>query len=337
MPQQFRHLQYDERCQIQALLQQGFSVTAIAAQLQRHKSTVYRELQRNAGLSGYHHEQAQPLARDRRHRAVTGPRKLQPAIWNLISDGLQSHWSPEQVAGYLKRVGAVSVSFSWLYQRIRQDRAQGGSLYTYLRQRGKPRRCKATRGSAGRGCIPGRRDISERPAIVDSKQRCGDWEADTIIGKAHKGAAVTLVERKSKYLLAQTVSRKTAALVGDAMQNLLRPFAALVLTVTCDNGKEFAGHLQTAEALETDLFFARPYRSCERGLNEHTNGLLRQFVPKTENLRTLDPQRLQEAVNRLNHRPRKVLGYRTPYEVFRDDCLAAGIDPPPAIPDPSPL
>ncbi len=145
------------------------------------------------------------------------------------------------------------------------------------------------------------------------------------------------MERKSKYLLAQAVSRKTAALVGDAMQNLLRPFSGLVLTLTCDNGKEFAGHLQTAEALDTDIFFARPYRSCERGLNEHTNGLLRQFVPQTENLRTLDPQRLQEAVNRLNHRPRKVLGYRTPSEVFREDCLATGIDPPPAAPKPCPL
>ncbi len=337
MPQQFRHLQYDERCQIQALHQQGFSVTAIAAPLQRPKSTVCRELQRNAGPSGYHHEQAQQLARERRQRAVTGPRKLQPPIWNLISDGLQRDWSPEQVADSLKRVGAVSVNFSWLDQRIRQDRAQGGSLDTYLRQRGKPRRCKATRGSAGRGCIPGRRDLSERPAIVDSKQRCGDWEADTILGKAHKGATVTLLERKSKDLLAQTFRRKTAALVGDAMQNLLRLFSALVLTVTCDNGKEFAGHLQTAEALDTDLFFARPYRSCERGLNEHINGLLRQFVPQTENLRTLDPHRLQEGIDRLNHRPRKVLGYRTPYEVFRDDCLAAGIDPPPAAPEPSPL
>ncbi len=241
------------------------------------------------------------------------------------------------MAGYLKRVGAVSVSFSWLYQRIRQDRAQGGSLYTYLRQRGKPRRCKASRGSAGRGCIPGCRDIGEHPAIFDSKQRCGDWEADTILGKADKGAAVTLVERKLKYVLVQTVRRNTAALVGDAMQNLLQPFSALVLSVTCDNGKEFAGHLQTAEVPNTDIFFAQLYRSCERGLKEHTNGLLRQFVPKTENLRTLDPQRLQEAVNRLNHRPRNVLGYRTPYEVFRDDCLAAGIDLLPAAPAPGPL
>ncbi len=271
--------------------QRGSSVTA--TQLQRHKATVCRELQRA--------------------------------------------WTPKQVAGYLKRVGAVSVSFSWLYKRIRQDRAQGGSLYTHLRQRGKPRRCKVSRGSAGRGCIPGRRDISERLAIVDSKQRCGDWEADTIIGKAHQGAAVTLVERKSTDLLAQTVSRKTAGLVGDAMQNLLRPFSALVLTLTCGNGTDSAGHRQTAEELDTDIFFARPYHSCERGLNEHTNGLLRQFVPQTENLRTLDPQRLQEAINRLNHHPREVLGYRTPYEVFRDDCLVAGIDPLPAAPEPSPL
>ncbi len=197
MPQQFRHLQYDERCQIQVLHQRGLSVTAIAAQLQRHKSTVCRECRRNAGSSGYHHEQAQQLAQQCRQRA-----------------------------------GAVSVRFSWLDQRIRQDRAQRGSLYTYLRQCG-----QASRGIAGRGCIPGRRDISERPAIVDSKQRSGDWEADTVMGKDHQGAAVTLVEKKSKYLLAQTVSRRTAALVGDAMQNLLRPFPALVLTVTRGNGQ----------------------------------------------------------------------------------------------------
>ncbi len=141
------------------------------------------------------------------------------------------------------------------------------------------------------------------------------------------------MERKSKYVPDQTVSRKAAALMGDAMQKLLRPFSALVLTLTCDNGKEFAGHLQTAEALDTDIFFARRYRSCDRGLNEHTSGLPRQFVPKTENLRTLDPQRLQEAINRLNHRSRKVLGYRTPYEFFSADCLAAGLDRPPADQD----
>ncbi len=273
-PRKFRHLQYDDRCQIHGLDQRGASASNIATQLQRR-------------------------------------------------------WSPEPVSGRLKRAGTISVSFSWLYRRIRQDRAQGGSLYTDLRQRGKPRRCKASRGSAGRGCIPGRRNISERPVIVDSKQRCGDWEADTILGKAHQGAAVTPVERKSKDLLAQTVSRKTAALVGNAMHNLQRPVSALVLTLTCNSGKEFAGHRQTAEALDTDIFFARPCRSCERGLNEHANGPLRQFVPKTENLRTPAPPRLQEAINRLNHRPRKVLGYRSPYEVFREDCLAAGIDPPP--------
>ncbi len=130
------------------------------------------------------------------------------------------------------------------------------------------------------------------------------------------------MERKSKYLLSQTVSRKTAALVGAAMQNPVRPSSALVLPLTCDHGKEFAAHIETAEALETDIFIARPYRSCERGLNEHTNGLLRQFVPETENLPTLDPQRLQEASNRLN--------YRTPYEVFREDCLAARGPSPPA-------
>ncbi len=160
------------------------------------------------------------------------------------------------MASCLKRAGTVSISFSWLYQRIRQDRTQGGSLRTCLRHR-----CRAARGSASHGCIPGRRDIGECHVIIDAQQCSRDWEADTILGKAHQGAAFTLVERKSTSLLSQSVHWQTAALVGDTMQDLLRPFWALVPTLTCDNGKEFAGHLQTAEALGTDIFFALPYRA----------------------------------------------------------------------------
>ncbi len=337
MAQTYHQLQHDERCQIQALHRQGASADAIAAQLQRHRSTIYRELRRNADSSGYCHQQAQARSEQRRRQAASGPRKLHPPVWDRICDMLRRHWSPEQIAGRLRLAGDVSVSFSWLYRRIHQDRADGGQLHACLRHRGKPRRCKATRGSAGRGCIPGRTDISERPAIVDDKRRTGDWEGDTIIGKAHSGAVVTLVDRRSKYTLTQRVANRTAALVGGAVQDLLAPFTSLVHTLTFDNGKEFAGHRSIATSLATAVFFARPYHSWERGLNEHTNGLLRQFVPKSSNLRTLDPGILQDATDRLNHRPRKVLGYRTPHEVFSAACLAAGIPPPPASPAPGPL
>ena len=160
----------------------------------------------------------------------------------------------------------------------------------------------------------------------------GDWEGDIIIGKGHQGAAVTLVDRVSKYLVLQPVAPKTAALVGDAVTSLLAPFQALVLTLTFDNGMEFAGHRDVARSLAAEVYFARPYRSCERGLNEHTNGLVRQYVGKGESLLEVDPQRLRRAANLINHRPCKALQYRTPHEVFSAACRAAGIPPPPACP-----
>ena len=336
MTQCYRHLQYDERCQIRALHQQGVSISEIARQLGRHKSTVSRELRRNAGKAGYRHKQAQRKSEQRRRLASSGPRKLTAAVWNIVRTLLLLHWSPEQIAGRLKRCGVVSVSFSWLYQRIHQDRARGGKLYIFLRQRGRKRRCKAA-GAAGRGCIPHRRDISERPAAVDEKRRAGDWEGDTIIGKGHQGAAVTLVERVSKYLVLKPVARKTAALVGHAVTDLLAPFAPLVLILTFDNGKEFAGHRDIAQALSADVYFARPYSSWERGLNEHTNGLVRQYVGKGETLRDIDPARLQQAADRINHRPRRELDFRTPHEVFSEVCRSAAIPPPPACPQLCPL
>ena len=331
MTQCYRHLQYDERCQIRALHKQGVSISEIARQLGRHKSTVSRELRRNAGKAGYRHKQAQRKSEQRRRLASSGPRKLTAAVWNIVRTLLLLHWSPEQIAGRLKRCGVVSVSFSWLYQRIHQDRARGGKLYIFLRQRGRKRRCKAA-GAAGRGCIPHRRDISERPAAVDEKRRAGDWEGDTIIGKGHQGAAVTLVERVSKYLVLKSVARKTAALVGHAVTDLPAPFAPLVLTLTFDNGKEFAGHRDIAQALSADVYFARPYSSWERGLNEHTNGLVRQYVGKGETLCDIDPARLQQAADRINHRPRRELDFRTPHEVFSEVCRSAAIPPPRRIP-----
>ena len=281
-------------------------------------------MRRNRGANGYFHQQAQRLAQQRRSAASSGPRKLTPAIWSLVR-ALLLQWSPEQIAGRLDLSGVVSVSFSWIYKQIHQDRARGGKLFIFLRQRGRKRRQPAAAGAAGRGCIPQRTDISERPRIVKARQRVGDWEGDTILGKGHQGAAVTLVDRVSKYLVLHPVARRTAVLVGDAVTSPPDPFQALVLTLTFDNGMEFADHRDMARALAAEVYFARPYRSCERGLNEDTNGLLRQYVGKSESLLEVAPERLRRAAELINHRRRKALQFRTPHEVFSAACRAAGL------------
>ena len=161
-------------------------------------------------------------------------------------------------------------------------------------------------------------DISERPAVVVEKSRAGDWEVDTIIGAGHEGALVSVVDRMSKYTLLHAVTRKTASLVGGAVIAMLEPVKSLALTVTADNGKELAGHRGIAAALEADVYFARPYHSWERGLNEHTNGLVRQYFGKSESLQEVDPAKVRRVTDLLNGRPRKVLGYQTPAAVFAE-------------------
>lgn len=312
----YRRLAFEERCQIAALSKEGLSMGAIARRLGRAVSTVSRELARNGAKHGYEAKAAQARAAARRHQSQAVPRKLNAELWTLICQWLQQQWSPEQIAGRLARLGRARISFQWIYQRIRADRAAGGHLYLHLRQRGRRRRRRPAPGEAGRGRIPGRVDISERPAVVEEKSRAGDWEVDTIIGAKHQGVLVSAVDRMSKYTLLQAVPRKTAALVGGALVAMLEPFRALTRTITADNGKEFAGHRRLAEALEADVYFAQPYHSWERGLNEHTNGLVRQYFGKAKSLRGIDPAKVRRVQALLNGRPRKVLGFRTPAEVL---------------------
>ena len=315
MPKGQRHLTHGERCQIYALRKSGLSDSAIARQLGRDRATVWREVRRNGGGRGYRHGQAQRKAEERRSAASSVPRKMTPERWRLVEGWLAEGWSPEQLAGRLRLEGAWSVGRQWIYEHVRADRRAGGSLFLFLRRRGKRPNWKGGRHS-GRGHIPGRVDISERPGIVEAKERVGDREADTIIGKGHGGALVSLVDRASKFTLLRRVGRRTADAVGAAMLELLLPFAALVHTITADNGKEFAGHAKVAEALRAAFFFATPYHSWERGLNEHTNGLVREYFPKGTDLRGITDAQVRAVQDRLNSRPRKALGYRTPAEVF---------------------
>ncbi len=316
MPEGFRHLTHGERCQIGALKESGLSYGDIAARLGRDRSSVWRELRRNGGDSGYSPGEAQGMAEARRSAASSVPRKMTAERWAHVEGCLAEGWSPEQVAGRLRLEGGWAVGRQWIYERLKADRKAGGELFLLLRRRGKKPNWRGGRHS-GRGHIPGRVDISERPEEVERKERVGDWEADTIIGKGHSGAVVSLVDRASKYTYLQRVDRRTSAEVSAAMLAMLRSSAAPVHTITADNGKEFAGHAGVAEALKASFYFATPYHSWERGLNEHTNGLVRQYLPKGTDLRAVGDDEVKGVQDRLNARPRRVLGYRTPAEVFR--------------------
>ncbi len=321
---QYTHLAQEERFLISKLFQAGWSRCKIASRLGRHHSTVSREIERNSGKRGYRHKQAEEFAERRRSKASSVPRKMTKKLWAVVIDLLVlHHWSPEQIAGRLRLEGVVSVSAKWIYNYIWADRAAGGTLFRNLRRRGK-KPCRRGRDGSGRGVIPGRADISERPGEVEEKSRVGDWEADTIIGSRHLGALVSLVDRASKFTFLSKVGRKTAEEVGNAVLRCLGPVKELVHTITADNGKEFAGHGKVSEGLEAGFYFATPYHSWERGLNEHTNGLVREFFPKKQDLRKVDPGEVKRVQDMLNTRPRKALEYRMPGEVFSEALGVAG-------------
>ena len=316
MPKGYHHLTQPERCQIYALRKSGLSQGAVARQLGRCRSVISREIRRNSGERGYRHAQAQRKAEERRRAASSVPRKLTPERWAKVTERLEEGWSPEQISGRLRLEDPGMAGRQRIYDRIRADRGNGGGLWKHLRRRGKKPNWKGGRHS-GRGHIPGRVDISERPQEVEAKERVGDWEADTVIGKAHGGAVVSLVDRASKYTLLQRVDRRKADVVGKAMVDMPGSLDAPVHTITADNGKEFAGHAAVAKALEAAFFFARPYHSWERGLNEHTNGLLREYLPKGTDFRTVTDREVREVQDILNARPRRSLGYLTPAEALR--------------------
>lgn len=304
----YTQLTQDQRYQIHAYMKAGFNQTRIAEDIGVDKSTVSREFSRNRGLRGYRPRQAQAMAAERREAKVR-PRLL-PRDWTRIESLIRRDWSPEQVSGRLTQETGIAVSHEWIYQRVYANKFEGGDLYRHLRCQ-KERR-KRYGAYDRRGIIPGKVSIEERPAVVAQRQRIGDWETDTLIGRRHRGALLSLVERKSKYTLLRKLARRSAVLVTPALCGCLAPHPEKVLTVTADNGTEFAGHKAIARTLDIDFYFAHPYRSWERGLNENTNGLIRQYFPKNRNFTAIEGWEVRHAMHRLNHRPRKTLGYQTP-------------------------
>jgi IS30 family transposase len=306
------------RYQIEILKKAGKNQKGIAELVNVSGSTICRELQRNTGKRGYRPKQAQRKAETRRKLAVK-PLKMTLAVIDLIQAKLSINWSPEQISGWLKVEQDLFISHERIYQPIWADKLKGGFLYKTLRHSGKKRKQYGSKDK--RGQIRNRVSIDDRPMIVSEKTRLGDWEIDTVIGKNHQGALVTIVDRVSKLSLIKKVASKHADIVTEATITLLRPYLDKTLTITADNGKEFAGHEKIKAALDADIYFAHPYSSWERGLNENTNGLIRQYFSKGSSFENITDKDVDEVMEKLNHRPRKTLNYRTPHAVFFADTL----------------
>ena len=311
-----------QRYQIYALKKAGHDQQSIAATLSVSPSTICRELRRNQGQRGYRPGQAhhKALAR-RRHKAKAT--KMTAAVIERIEADLGQQWSPEQIAGRLAATGGLRLSPQRIYQHIQADRQAGGTLYRYLRHSQKKRKKRYGKADA-RGQIKDRVSIDQRPAIVEAKSRIGDWEIDLVMGRARTGALVSVVERRSRYTVLGKVPSKQAQQVAAATIALLAPHKGHTETITADNGKEFAHHATISQALDAAVYFAHPYHAWERGLNENTNGLIRQYVPKGTALDTLSQAQIHHIMDRLNHRPRKGLAFQTPHEIL---CKETGVQP----------
>jgi IS30 family transposase len=298
------------------------SIRDIARRMGRAESTISRELRRNRiDEKLYLPDTAQIKMQTRRKQSKQPFMSVSESTIEQVKQRLEEYHSPEQLAGRMEKDGLERVSHETIYQMIYSNHQGLGDYQRYLRQGQKQRRRQGIKQK--RGGIPGRVGIEHRAAIADLKTEIGHWESDTVIGVNHTGILITHVDKASKFLLAGLAKNKTVQQINQVTIGLFGQIgAALRKTRTFDNGKEFSGHQKLSEALGVSCFFANPYHSWERGLNEHTNGLLRQFFPKGTNFKIVKPEVLKKVVDLINHRPRKSLDYRTPYEVFYSSTSA---------------
>jgi len=309
-----KHLTSVQRNQIEVLLKTKTPIKTVAELLSTDKSTIYREIDRNMGKRSYSAKFAQQLSTERKERFGRA-RKLTPDMTKLIVEKLTTEqWSPKQIVGSCQLDNRPMVSHERIYQLIRQDKQNGGLLWTHTRHKLKHRR----RPLIGKQVnIKNKVSIELRPAIVDTQERCGDWEIDTIIGENRKGAILTITERKTGFLLMEKMENGKQALgVAKAAVRMLIAYKNTVHTITSDNGLEFANHEVIAKKLDAGFYFAHPYSSWERGLNEYTNKLIRQYILKGTNFDLYDKQYIKLIQNKINRRPREKLNFQTPSKIF---------------------
>ena len=313
----YRQLSTEERYQIAALRQQRLTARQIAVALQRHPSTIAREVKRNATRhdDAYRPSFAVEMTIARRRRSRRNAR-YGPAHFAPIEALLRQHWSPEQITGRRRLDRLPVMSHETIYLWIWRDKRAGGSLWQHLRGACKRRRKRYGRNDR-RGRLAGKRPISERPRVVEQRSRLGDWEADTVHGKG-KPCIATVVERLSGLVRLGPLPRATVEHTNARLIKLLSRERHPVRTITSDNGAEYNGYKRLERALGAKVYFATPHHAWERGTNENTNGLIRQYLPKGTSLANLTPARCHEIAFALNHRPRRRLGFRTPHEVYHD-------------------
>ena len=318
----YTHLTENERYMLSALRKQGLTVASIAQALGRHRSTVYREVERNSRwcnydqLYSYQPARAQQKVRVRTKKARRNKR-YDHTDFLLVEALLKLHWSPEQIVGYFRYKGYPVMSHETIYQHVWADKSEGGNLWQYLRQSPKIRR-KRYRSKDSRGRVAAKRHISERPELVNERKEFGHWEIDTVIGHGSKHCLVTMVERQSRYTLVGQLDDRTTESLNKRVGWLIKETGLPFKTITADNGTEFNQYQQLERSHGCDFYFATPYHSWERGTNENTNGLIRQYIPKKQSMALVSQHFCGDIARRLNTRPRKVLGFKTPEEYIRE-------------------
>ena len=313
----YRQITPAERYTLATLLKQvpSLTVSEIARLMSRHRSTISREIKRNRSRRDgiYRTRHAQDETNRRRWRSGRNQR-LVAKDWQLVISLLREGLSPEQISGRLRLEGRLAISHETIYRFIRRDKKRGGTLFRLLRQPAKWR--KRHPGTEKRGRLAGKRHISERPAAVERRQQLGHWEMDTIVSPTDRHCVVSLVERVTGCLLLGKLRSRSVAGTNRRVIQLIRSHRHLFKTITVDNGTEFHGYRDIERATGVTFYFATPYRSCERGTNENTNGLIRQYIPKRTSMRNVAQSRCSEIALRLNNRPRKRHGYLSPIEVL---------------------
>lgn len=311
----YEQLKTEERYSIAAQRGAYINVSQIACNLGRHRSTIYRELKRNASAhdGNYRATHACQKASGRQKRSKRNMR-FKADDFQVVERLVRKDLSPEQVTGRLALEGTPVMSHETIYKWIWQDKSAGGSLWKHLRCANKRRR-KRYAAKDSRGRLAGKKMITERPAVVERRSRIGDWEIDTVHGTT-KAGVVTIVERRSGLVRVGKLQRITKEQTEKRTIRLLLSDKSRVKTITADNGGEFHGYQRLERALETSVYFALPHHAWERGTNENTNGLIRQYLPKGTPLDDLTQSTCTQIANTLNNRPRKRLGFKTPNEVY---------------------
>jgi len=314
----YQHLTIEKRYHIQAYRKAGYKQNEIAKEIGVNPSTISRELKRNSSTQrkSYSANSASSIAKDRRmYASRESNKKMDKKVQKIIATYVLEDWSPEQISKRLKEVNALDISYVRIYQFIEQDRQKGGDLYMHLRFYHTGHR-RAKYGHKSKGRIKDRVSISQRDKIVTDKSRVGDWEIDTIVGAHQKGAITTVVERKTSLLRISLPTTKQATDIERETIRIMTPLKDKIFTITSDNGLEFCNHKNISKALDYEHYFCHPYSSWERGLNEYTNGLIRQYIPKGTSFYDITPEYIKMIENKLNNRPRKALNWKTPNEAF---------------------